>query len=215
MLDSINVNEIKLAVFDFDSTLMDGETIDILAKDFGVGEEVSAITHLAMSGELDFFESLQKRVGLLRGMSESRTKEICENLPLINGAKECVENLKKRGIIVVCFSGGFSFATRHFAKILGLDADFSNILHAKNGVLSGKVGGEMMFSDSKGIMLKRVQNLLNVDEEHTMAVGDGANDLSMFAFSGVRVAFCAKEVLKKEANIIVQKRDLTEILAYF
>ena len=121
----MDFRNIKLAVFDFDSTLMDGETIDILAKDFGVWERVSGITKKAMEGELDFFESLQGRVGLLRGMSEHRAKEICENLPLMEGAKECVENLKKRGIIVVCFSGGFSLATRHFAKILGLDADFS------------------------------------------------------------------------------------------
>lgn len=211
----MDFGNIKLAVFDFDSTLMDGETIDILAKDFGVGERVSGITKKAMEGGLDFFESLQARVGLLSGMSENRAKEICENLPLMNGAKECVKNLKKRGIIVVCFSGGFSLATRHFAKILGLDADFSNILHAKNALLSGQVGGEMMFGDSKGAMLKRIQNLLSISQAQTMAVGDGANDISMFANSAVRVAFCAKEVLKKEANIIVENKDLTEILGYF
>lgn len=210
----ISPSGLKLAVFDFDSTLMDGETIDELAKDFGVGNEVSAITHRAMSGELDFFESLQKRVEFLRGMSESRAKEICENLPLMNGAKKCVQSLKKRGIIVVCFSGGFSLATRHFAKVLGLEADFSNILHAKNGYLSGQVGGEMMFSDSKGIMLKKVQNLLRIDESSTMVVGDGANDISMFAYASVRVAFCAKEVLKKSANVVIENRDLTEILEH-
>ncbi len=212
--DKMDFRNIKLAVFDFDSTLMDGETIDILAKDFGVWERVSGITKKAMEGGLDFFESLQARVGLLSGMSENRAKEICENLPLMEGAKECVENLKKRGIIVVCFSGGFSLATRHFSKILGLDADFSNILHAKNGVLSGQVGGEMMFSDSKGAMLCKIQNLLGVSQTQTMAVGDGANDISMFANSAVRVAFCAKEVLKKEANVIVEKKDLVEILSY-
>ena len=206
--------ELKLAIFDFDSTLMDGETIDELAKDFGVGNEVSAITHRAMSGELDFFESLQKRVELLRGMSETRAKQICENLPLMNGAKKCVQSLKERGIIVVCFSGGFSLATRHFAKILGLDADFSNILHVKNGYLSGQAGGEMMFGDSKGIMLKKIQNLLNIDESNTMVVGDGANDISMFAYASVRVAFCAKEVLKKSANVVIESRDLTEILEH-
>ena len=206
--------ELKLAIFDFDSTLMDGETIDELAKDFGVGNEVSAITHRAMSGELDFFESLQKRVELLRGMSETRAKQICENLPLMNGAKKCVQSLKERGIIVVCFSGGFSLATRHFAKILGLDADFSNILHVKNGYLSGQAGGEMMFGDSKGIMLKKIQNLLNINESNTMVVGDGANDISMFAYASVRVAFCAKEVLKKSANVVIENRDLTEILEH-
>lgn len=210
----ISPKELKLAVFDFDSTLMDGETIDELAKDFGVGNEVSAITHRAMSGELDFFESLQKRVEFLRGMSESRAKEICENLPLMNGTKKCVQSLKKRGIIVVCFSGGFSLATRHFAKVLGLEADFSNILHTKNGYLSGQVGGEMMFSDSKGMMLKKVQNLLRIDESSTMVVGDGANDISMFAYAGVRVAFCAKEVLKKSANVVIENRDLAEILEH-
>ena len=210
----ISPKELKLAVFDFDSTLMDGETIDELAKDFGVGNEVSAITHRAMSGELDFFESLQKRVEFLRGMSESRAKEICQNLPLMNGAKKCVQSLKKRGIIVVCFSGGFSLATRHFAKVLGLDADFSNILHAKNDYLSGQVGGEMMFSDSKGVMLKKIQNLLNIDESRTMVVGDGANDISMFAYASVRVAFCAKEVLKKSANVVIENRDLVEILEH-
>lgn len=206
--------ELKLAIFDFDSTLMDGETIDELAKDFGVGNEVSAITHRAMSGELDFFESLQKRVELLRGMSETRAKQICENLPLMNGAKKCVQSLKERGIIVVCFSGGFSLATRYFAKILGLDADFSNILHVKNGYLSGQAGGEMMFGNSKGIMLKKIQNLLNIDESNTMVVGDGANDISMFAYASVRVAFCAKEVLKKSANVVIENRDLTEILEH-
>ncbi|OBV28961.1 phosphoserine phosphatase SerB [Helicobacter sp. CLO-3] len=205
------LDSIKLAVFDFDSTLMDGETIDSLALDFGVGEQVSEITHRAMSGELDFFESLSVRVGLLEGMSEARAKEICENLPLMNGAQECVSALKRQGTKVVCFSGGFRLATAHFAKILGLDADFSNILHAKNGVLTGKVGGEMMFGSSKGDMLLRLQSLLGITRAQTLVVGDGANDLSMFAHADFRAAFCAKPALKKEANIIIETKDLREV----
>jgi phosphoserine phosphatase len=87
-------------------------------------------------------------------------------------------------------------------------------LHAKDGILTGLVGGEMMFSHSKGDMLKRIQNILGVSEEDTMVVGDGANDLSMFKYAKTRVAFCAKEVLKKEANIIIEEKDLTKILDF-
>lgn len=203
---------IKLCVFDFDSTLMDGETIDNLAAAYGVGEKVSEITKQAMEGKLDFFESLTKRVSMLKGMSLDSAINVCENLPLMQGAIECVKELKNRGIKVVCFSGGFSLATSFFAKKLGLSADFSNILHVKNGILSGQVGGDMCFSDSKGVMLLKLQNLLSINREETLVVGDGANDLSMFKYAESKVAFCAKEVLKKEASIIIDKKDLREIL---
>lgn len=204
----------KLAVFDFDSTLMDGETIDELAKAYGVSKEVESITNLAMNGELDFYQSLKKRVSKLEGMSEAEAINVCKNLPLMTGAKEAVESLQKIGYRVVCFSGGFSFATSYFSEILGLQADFSNILHSKNGILSGEVGGEMMFSDSKGRMLSKLQSLLGINSDDTLVVGDGANDLSMFAYASKRVAFCAKDVLKKRANIIIDKKDLREILNY-
>lgn len=204
----------KLAVFDFDSTLMDGETIDELAKHYGVSDKVAQITHLAMEGQLDFYESLKKRVSFLRGMSEKKAIEICENLPIMNGAKEIIPILHKNGYKVVCFSGGFTFATSHFREILGLDADFSNTLHCKNGILSGEVGGEMMFSNSKGKMLQTLQSLLNITAENTIAIGDGANDIAMFKLANKKVAFCAKDALKKEANIIIDKKDLREILNY-
>ena len=204
----------KLAVFDFDSTLMDGETIDELAGAFGVADAVRGITKRAMEGELDFFESLKSRVGLLRGMSEAKAREVCVNLPLVCGAREVVAELKNRGFVVVCFSGGFSLATAHFREVLGLDADFSNILHAKNGLLTGEVGGAMCFGDSKGAMLEKLQKILGVSAANTLAVGDGANDLSMFRFAGTRVAFCAKEVLKNAANVVVERRDLREILRF-
>ncbi len=96
-------------------------------------------------------------------------------------------------------------------KILGLDASFANILHHKDGILTGQVGGEMMFSDSKGQMLQRLQNLLHITPSETIVVGDGANDLSMFKYADTRIAFCAKEVLKKEATLIIDTQDLTQI----
>ena len=202
----------KLCVFDFDSTLMDGETIDFLAKPLGLGEKIAEITERTMQGELDFFESLTTRVTLLRGLEESKVNEICHNLPFMPGAKETIVELKNRGYTVVVFSGGFRNATSYAKDILGFDADFSNTLHVKDGALTGLVGGEMMFDHSKGDMLRRVQALLGIDEKDTVAVGDGANDRSMFAHAGKRVAFCAKEVLKKEANIIIDTKDLTKLL---
>ncbi len=202
----------KLAVFDFDSTLMDGETIDFFAKELGIGERVSLITERAMNGEIDFFESLQERVSLLKGFPYKKVEEISHSLPYMNGAIETIKELKVRGMSVVCFSGGFRTATTYAKDILGYDADFSNALHHKDGLLTGLVGGDMMFNFSKGDMLIRLQNLLHVSEAETMVVGDGANDLSMFAHAGTRVAFCAKEILKREATIIVETKDLTKIL---
>ncbi len=202
----------KLAVFDFDSTLMDGETIDFLAKELGLEEEVSKITEEAMSGRLDFFESLTTRVKLLKGLEYSKAVEICKDLPLIPGAKETIKALKEKGYKVVCFSGGFRIGTTPAKEILGIDADFSNILHEKDGILTGLVGGDMMFSSSKGDMIQRIQELLGATKETTLVCGDGANDLSMFPYANTRIAFCAKDVLKEAANIIIDEKDLTKIL---
>ena len=202
----------KLAVFDFDSTLMDGETLEFFAQELGIRDKVKAITDKAMRGELDFFESLKERVSYLKGLPVEKVDEICKNLPLMNGAKEVVNGLKEKGYKVVCFSGGFRNATAYFKDILGLDAEFSNILHSKDGLLTGYVGGEMMFNDSKGQMLCRLQRLLDVSKENTIAVGDGANDLSMFRYAGKRIAFCAKPILKENADIIINDKDLKLIL---
>ena len=204
----------KLAVFDFDSTLMDGETLEFLAKEFNIAEKIAEITKSAMEGKIDFFESLTKRVSLLKGLSQSRAEEICANLPLMKGAEETISELKKAGYKTVCFSGGFKSATIPAAEKLGLDAEFSNILHFKNGQMTGLVGGEMMFSSSKGEMLVRLQNLLGVSYNDTLVVGDGANDLSMFKYAGKRAAFCGKPILRENANIVIDEKDLSLILPH-
>jgi len=202
----------KLAVFDFDSTLMDGETIDFFAEELGLTQKVATITTRAMAGELDFYTSLVQRVSLLKGLPYAKVEEICKNLPMMPGAVEVVSGLKERGYKVVCFSGGFRSATKPACEKLGIDADFSNFLHEEDGILTGAVGGEMMYSNAKGDMITRLQSLLGVDRKNTLVVGDGANDLSMFAHADTRIAFCAKPILKEAATHCIDKKDLKEIL---
>lgn len=191
---------------------MDGETIEIIASELGLQKEVANITKRAMNGELDFFDSLTYRVSLLKGIKEARVNEICHSLPYMNGAKDTIKELKSLGYTVVCFSGGFKNATEYARDILGYDADFSNILHTREGILTGQVGGEMMFSDSKGEMLKKLQSLLGISEQNTIAIGDGANDLSMFRYAHTRIAFCAKPILKQNATHCIEEKDLTKLL---
>jgi len=202
----------KLAVFDFDSTLMDGETIDFFAEVLGFKEKVVAITERAMAGELDFYASLLERVALLKGLSQSKVDEICADLPMMPGAAEVVKGLKEKGYTVICFSGGFRNATKPACENLGIDADFSNFLHHEDGILTGQVGGEMMYGNAKGDMIVRLQALLGISRENTMVVGDGANDLSMFAHADTRIAFCAKPILREAATHCVDIKDLREIL---
>ncbi len=204
----------KLAVFDFDSTLMQGETLEFIAREYNLENLMKKITTEAMEGKIDFFESLVKRVSLLKGAKESKVTQICKDLPYTDGAKETIIELQKIGYKVVCFSGGYETATIPAQNVLGFDAQFANILHFKDGEMTGLLGGEMMFSDSKGKMLKRLQTLLNISEVDTLVVGDGANDLSMFKYASKKVAFCAKPILRKNANIIIDTKNLTEILCY-
>lgn len=202
----------RLCAFDFDSTLVDGETIDLLAQAAGQGEQVARVTEAAMRGELDFFAALTERVRLLAGLPYARAQQICRSLPLMPGAAEAVRGLKARGYRVVIFSGGFREATAHYAHVLGADADFANFLHQRGGVLSGLVGGEMMRGEAKGSVLERLQNLLGVAVRDTLAIGDGANDLSLFERAGTRVAFRAKPVLRAAADHCLEEKDLRAVL---
>lgn len=203
---------LKLCAFDFDSTLMDGETIDLLAEAAGQGPAVRHLTEEAMRGRLDFFEALTARARLLAGLPYAQVLDICRQLPLMTGARETVRALKDRGCRVLVFSGGFREATRHHARALGADADFANFLHHKDGLLTGLVGGEMMSGGAKGEMLARLQALLGVSAKDTIAVGDGANDLSLFEHAGLKVAFRAKPVLRAAADHCLDEKDLRGLL---
>lgn len=205
---------IKLCVFDFDSTLMDGETITKFAEICGASDKVAQITKNAMAGNLDFFESLHARAKFLKGTKTEQIAKVAQNLPFIKGAKEIIAYLKSKGIKVVVFSGGFHIATDAARDILGFDASFANYLHEKDGVLTGEVGGEMSFGFSKGALLRELKALLGLSADEIMCVGDGANDVSMFKEAGLKIAFCANEVLKKEATYCVETKNLMEIAKY-
>ena len=203
----------RLAVFDFDSTLMDGETIDFFAEPLGLKEQVAQITEEAMAGRLDFFTALIARAKLLKGLDVVAAKAICLSLPMMPGAKETVAGLKAQGYTVVCFSGGFRQATEPACQKLGIDADFANFLYADaEGRLTGEVGGEMMYGNAKGDMIVRLQTLMGIGREATVVIGDGANDLSMFAYADTRIAFNAREVLRREATHCIDVKDLSLIL---
>ena len=157
--------DLKLAVFDFDSTLMDGETIDFLARDYGVENEVAAITKKAMNGELDFFESLTYRIRLLKGMKVKRVDEICANLPFVLGAKETITELKNIGLTVVCFSGGYKNATVPSKEKLGLDGEFSNILHSKRIKINYEGSNGSQKADDKDILKYYIVNNIEFIKE--------------------------------------------------
>lgn len=203
----------RLAVFDFDSTLMDGETIDFFAEPLGLKEQVAQITEEAMAGRLDFFTALIARAKLLKGLDVVAAKAICLSLPMMPGAKETVAGLKAQGYTVVCFSGGFRQATEPACQKLGIDADFANFLYADaQGRLTGEVGGEMMYSNAKGDMIVRLQALMGIGMgEHTQVVGT-VTDHHRSLSADTRIAFNAREVLRREATHCIDVKDLSLIL---
>jgi phosphoserine phosphatase len=194
--------------------LIKEETIDEIAALAGVEEEVKEITREAMNGKLNFGQSLKKRVSLVKGLPMEKVKELVSRLRLTEGAEETIKELKKRGYIVGVVSGGFTVATDRIKDILGLDYAYSNELIENDGILTGEVRGPIMDEDAKGKILEEIAKKEGIDLKDTVVVGDGANDISMFKKAGLKIAFCAKDILKKNADVAIEKRDLREILKY-
>ena len=203
-----------IVLFDLDSTLIEEETIDELAKLAGVEEEVKRITRDAMEGKIDFEESLRRRVALLKGLPIESVKKLVSRLRLTKGARETVEELKNRGYVVGVISGGFTIVTDRIKRDLNLDYAYSNELVVRDGRLTGEVRGRVMSSTAKGDILEEIARREGVELKDTVVVGDGANDIGMFKRAGFRIAFCAKDILKKNADVVIDKRDLREILKY-
>ncbi|ENN95650.1 phosphoserine phosphatase SerB [Methanocaldococcus villosus KIN24-T80] len=203
----------KLVVFDFDSTLIENETIDELAKEANKEEEIKEITKKAMNGEIDFKEALKKRVSLLKGLPIEKVENAINRLKLTNGAEETIKELKNRGYKVAVVSGGFDIAINKF-KYLDFDYIFANKLIFKDNKLTGEVIGKVLDNTSKGKIIEEVAKKENIPLKNIIVVADGANDVSMFEKAGLKIAFCAKPILKKKADVIIEKRDLREVLKF-
>ena len=201
-----------LCVMDVDGTLILEEVIDLLGKEAGREEEISQITSRAMQGELDFESSLRKRVSLLEGLPVSVFDKVFNSIHLTSNAQEFISILQKNGILVGLVSGGFTPIVETLAKSLGIAYFSANQLEVKDGLLTGKLIGQIISPEIKKETLEKWRKELQLPRERTVAIGDGANDLLMLKSAGLGIAFCAKEVLKKEIPHHVDKRDLLEIL---
>jgi len=202
----------RLVVMDMDSTLIQVEVIDELAKAAGHGEEVSGITSKAMNGELSFNESLNKRVELLRGLDENVLDEIYNNIPFTPGAKKLVKILRKLGYKTAVISGGFTFFTDRLKNELGLDYAFANKLEIKDGKLTGKVLGKIINGEYKAEILEDIANKENISLDQVVAIGDGANDLLMLDKAGLGIAFNAHKTVREKADYNISQKNLDSII---
>ncbi|MDZ4202324.1 MAG: phosphoserine phosphatase SerB [Gallionella sp.] len=195
------LGDFGLLVMDMDSTLISIECIDEIADMQGIKPQVSEITESAMRGEIDFAESLRRRVALLEGLDEGALQRVYdERLKLNPGAETMLAELKKHGIKTLLVSGGFTFFTERLQNRLGLDFSQANTLEIVNGKLTGKVQGKILDAQGKADWLLHIRDELALTSEQVIAMGDGANDLKMMAQAGTSIAYHAKPVVRAQAS---------------
>ena len=206
--------DLKLVAMDMDSTLITMETIDELGDLVGKKPEIAAITARAMRGEIDYPESLRQRVSLLKGLPESGLLEIYETrLKLTPGADALLAACKQHGVRTLLVSGGFTFFVERLKTRLGIDYAISNVLEITGGKLTGRVLGDIVDADAKARKFLEVARAM--PKEHTVAIGDGANDLKMMAEAGLSVAFHAKPVVRAQASCALSWSGLDGVLNLF
>jgi len=204
----------RVVVFDCDSTLIQEEVIDEMAKVAGVGDRVKDVTSKAMNGEIDFVEAVQDRIRLLKGMTETQLESIFDTVHFSPGAEDLIATLHFMGYKVAVISGGFSFFTDYLKKRLNLDYVFANELEIKDGIVTGKIKGRIIDAESKAEILKQIANSENISPDQIVAVGDGANDRFMLENAGLAIAFNPKEALKKHSDGILSSDNISGLL-YF
>ncbi len=211
-VDNIYRKNMKLVVFDMDSTLIQTEVIDELAKLANAEEQVKKITESAMRGEIDFKESFRKRVALLKGIKEEHLGQIAKNIPLTYGADLVSKTLKGLGYKLGILSGGFTFMGEYLKERLEFDYMYANELDIKDGLVTGEVKNEIVDGEQKAILLRQLAQKENIVLEQTIAVGDGANDLPMITIAGLGVAFNAKPIVKRKASNTLSSVGLDGLL---
>jgi phosphoserine phosphatase len=202
----------RLFAFDMDSTLIEGEVIDELAKLAGVADEVVKVTESAMRGEIEFQESFRRRVALLRGLKETRVRELLQTIPLVEGAEQLIGTLKMLGYKTAILSGGFNFFAQHLQNRLGIDYVFANDLDIVDGVVSGEVRTPIVDGARKAELLRQIAGQENISLDQVVAVGDGANDLPMLGIAGMGIAFRAKPLVRQTASHAVSFLGLDSLL---
>jgi phosphoserine phosphatase len=212
LMNAPALNEPGLLVMDMDSTTIEIECIDEIAKLAGVGEQVAIVTERAMLGELDFAESLHERVATLKGSSEQILADVAKNIPLMAGLESLIIELKKHNWRIAIASGGFTYFADHLKEELKLDAAYANTLEIIDGVLTGKVLGGVVDAQVKADSLAKLAVQYKIPAKQTVAMGDGANDLVMMAAAGFGVAFHAKPIVLAEADSSINHQGLDCLL---
>jgi phosphoserine phosphatase len=202
----------KVIAFDMDSTIVDGEIIDEMAKLAGAEKEVAALTERGMRGEIDFVQSLRSRVSLLKGLRVRSLESFAQTLRLTRGSEELIASLKEMGFKVALISGGFTYFTDILKERLGFDYSFGNELEIKNGRLTGRVRGGIIDARRKAEILDEICRKEGITREEVVAVGDGSNDRIMVANAGLGIAFNAKEILKRVADGTLTRDHMKGIL---
>jgi len=210
--DNIYRRSRQLVVFDMDSTLIDAEVIDELAKEAGVGDQVAAITEAAMQGKLDFKQSFRQRLELLEGLSVDVLQKVAQRLQLNEGAEHLIKTLKQLGYKTAIVSGGFTYFAEHLQSILGVDYIYANELDTENGLVTGKVVGDVIDGQRKADLRRELAQREGLALEQVIAVGDGANDLPMLNIAGLGIAYQAKPLVKASAKQSISNLGLDGIL---
>lgn len=210
--DSIYRRNRRLVCFDMDSTLVEAEVIDELAKSAGVGDQVAAITARAMAGELDFNQSFTERLALLKGLDSSVLQDIADRLPITEGVEHLISTLRRLGYKTAILSGGFSYFAEHLQERLGMDYVYANELEIVDGKVTGRVVGEIVNGQKKAELLKQLASRENISLQQVIAVGDGANDLPMLSIAGLGIAYRAKPLVKASAEHSISNLGLDAIL---
>ncbi len=202
----------RLFAFDMDSTLIQGEVIDELARMAGVGEQVARITEAAMRGELNFDESFTRRVGLLKGLAAERAHSVVETIPLAEGAERLIHMLKLLGYKTAILSGGFNFFAHHLQQRLGIDFVYSNELEIADGAVTGRVVPPIVNGARKAALLAEIAEREGISLEQVVAVGDGANDIPMLNLAGMGIAYRAKPLVRRSADQAISFLGLDGLL---